>query len=148
MKKLLLGLIFMAGCSPAFAFDFSDLKTQLVDQTKVAIFTDGGAASFYDFSVGRSNAVRAGAVAHILTNRFIQVDLGWAGGFDGHTDGILTGGPSVRFDKLVSTFFPATTALKYLVPPVLQKLYAGVSLGWNISDGSPHSLCFLGYDFN
>ena len=149
MKKLILAVSILLGCAPAsYALSFGELKDQIVDQTKVTIFTEGGVASFYDFSVGRSNAVRAGAISHVLTNRFIQADLGWAGGFDGHTDGILTGGPSVRLDRMFTTFLPDTSStLKYLIPSVLQKLYVGAGIGWSTDDGAPHSMAFLGYDF-
>lgn len=148
MKKLILTLALMAGCSPSWAISLDELKNQIIDQTKVTILSKGGVASFYDMTTGQSNALRAGVIDHVLTNRFINADLGWSGGFDGHVDGILVGGASVRLDEAFTYYFPnASDSTKAMIPSVLQKFYVGLNTGWAVDNGAFHWGFHLGYDF-
>ena len=149
MKKLLTALLMIGAWAwLGHASLLDDLKNQIIDQTHITITEKGGAATFYDMSVGRSNALRIGVVSHVLTNRFISGDLGYAGGTDGHVDSILVGGPSIRLDDAFSYYFPVTAGvIKVFIPPVLQKLYVGANAGWGTDGWAFHYGFHLGYDF-
>src|SRR4029077_3961232 len=105
MKKITRISILLLGAlsciKPCYALTFGDITSQIVDQTKFTAMTDGGAAGFYDLSVDRANANKAGFTDHVLTNAFLQADVSWIG--TPGQDGILAGGPSLRWDRLYST---------------------------------------------
>ena len=108
MKKTLLAVgLLLAACAPSFAFSFADIKNQVIDQTKLTIHKSGGIAGFYDASIGGNSALREGVIDHVLTNRFITLDLGWYGA--DNQEGILTGGFGFGINKFLSTVFPGTS---------------------------------------
>ena len=129
-------------------FSWDELKHQLIEQTKVTIFKSAGAATFLDFSTGRSNALRVGLLSHVLTNRFVTGDLGWSGGFDGHVDGVLVGGPGIKINQAFEHFFPLSAeAFGLVIPERLKKFYVGANLGWGVERGEAHYGIHFGYEF-
>jgi len=139
---------FALSSTAASASILDTLIDQTITQTKVTITEKGGPASLYDMSQGRSSALRVGFISHALTNRFLNADLGWFGGTDGHVDGLLVGGPSVRIDEMIAYYSPSiASAASTILPDVLQKFYIGASCGWGTDNGAFHYGFHLGYDF-
>lgn len=147
MKKALLAVLMLMGCSPAFALTFGDLKDQIIGQTKLTLHKSGGPASFYDLSTGNDSSFRNGVIDHVLTNRFVTLDLGWSGA--DNEEGIIVAGPGINVTEAIADIFPNASekAKEYLVPPILNKLYVGFNTGWGVDNGSFHYGFNLGYNF-
>lgn len=146
MKKYIISALVLFGCSPVFALTMEDLKTQLIDNTKLTITKEGGPAAFYDASIGNDPSLKEGVIDHILTNRFVTLDMGWFSA-DGK-EAVVVGGVGLVLDKLVQTLSPDMAArITGFVPQLLTPLNVGVTAGWGSDRGTFHYGASLSYNF-
>lgn len=131
MKGLFIGLGVMMAASVAGASVLSELKSDVVRNTRFTLLTSITPAYFYDFSEGTQRASKAGVVTSVFEYRFLSGDIGWAGSFDTKARGTLLGGGSLHVDKMLRQFFPdQADYIKYvLVPNSAQAFWDKVNFG-------------------
>ena len=124
------------------------LKDQVITKTKVTILEKGGAATFYDASVGKSDSLKVGAISHVISNRFLTGDIGFFGGTTGDTGGVLIGGVGLDATDAFSYYFPtASNIIKYSLPEKVRNFSLGAGGGWGTERGEFHWGGWLMYNF-
>ena len=130
VAKVVVALFLIMGPKPAYALDIVD---QVFTQTKVTIHKSGAAGVFYDASVGRSDAVKAGLVSHVLTNRFVTLDAGLYAG----TDDVFVFGPGLKTFPMLAHYFPKTAGVvRFILPEQMTHFDIGLNGGWRVQDTS------------
>ena len=154
MKKYILAIAsLMIGCQGAsYAYSFGDLYNDVKDQTKLTVLKNANPAYFYDLQQGTDKASQGGVIDHVVTYRFISMDVGWRDTLNGGTGtGIF--GPSLRIDKAITLAFPDTVAMikSYALPPSAEKfwdaLFLGIDEGWDFDRQAPRGALHAGIAF-
>ena len=147
ISAYLVSLVLLVGFTAnTYAFTFADIKDQIITQTKVTIHKSGGIAGFYDASEGDNTALKQGVLDHVLTNRFVTLDLGWYSG--DNDEGIIVGGPGIILNSMFSTLSPDIAAIvEGFVPPLVKNLDIGVNAGWGTDSGRAHYGVHILYNF-
>ena len=144
--KALIVAVLMALASSAHALTLSDLRNQVIDQTKLTIHREGGPAVFYDASSGNDFSLKEGIVSHVLTNRWLTADLGyWTAD---NQSSIVIGGLGVKAEEALTAIAPSlAVAITQYIPPVIRPLSLGAFGGWDSQNGSFHWGAHLAYMF-
>lgn len=146
MKKYIVAILMLSGCAPLGAFTLSDIRNQVVDQTKLTITKSGGPAAFYDAVNGDDPSLKEGVVDHVLTNRYITLDLAWFS--SDNKNGLFIAGPGIVVNDLISTLSPSISEkIKGFVPQLFEPLNVGLGLGWDTDRGAPHYGAVISYNF-
>lgn len=166
MKKLALAVLGMMLYipRPAFAlpvyqeltdsqnYSFRKLYEDVRDQTKLTVLKNANPAYFYDLQLGNDKSSQGGVIDHVVTYRFISLDLGWRDTLAGGT-GTGVFGPSLRIDKAITLAFPDTVALLKgtFLPESAQKfwdaLFVGIDEGWDFDNLKPRGALHAGIAF-
>ena len=141
MKKILLAftvIMGLAGGSRASAF--TDLVSDIQDNTKLTVAQNAIPGYFYNVAAGRSEV---GALTSLISYRFLSADVGYTTGYDDASRGTVVFGGLVHFDKLASQFFPKVSALTNAavslaapssISQLWQKAFIGFYMGHSMTE--------------
>ena len=154
MKKILLAftvVMGLAGGSRASAF--TDLVSDIQDNTHLSIAENAIPGYMYNFAKGRSEV---GVITDILNYRFLSLNTGLSTGYEDKSRGSVLLGGSVHLDKLAKQFFPKTAAVTNagvtLVAPsgineIWKKAFIGFALGHSITENEFEYFFISGLEF-
>lgn len=138
MKKLMMAMALMVGCSPAWA-GISDIGKKLYDDTKVTLLESANVAYFYDLQNGNDKTSQGGVIDHVFTYQFLTADIGWRNTLEGG-NGVGIGGIGIKLDTLCKMVIP--TFVDYvdsIVPSSASSFwkasFVGLNTGWDTNNG-------------
>ena len=124
---------------------FTDLVSDIQDNTHVTIAQNAIPGYFYNAAAGRSEV---GALTSLVNYRFLSADVGYTTGYNDASRVTVVFGGLVHFDKLASQFFPRVAALTnaafaIAMPSGINELWRKAFIGFYMG----HSLTESEFDY-
>lgn len=125
-------------CASVYGLSLTEIKRDLIRESKLTILQNATPVFFYDVKNGRS---KGGGITTLWNYReILRADVGWANDLEGTRVGDALGGASVRIDNLISQIFPELKELvNVLVPEATKKFWDKLSIGygggWDFDNG-------------